>query len=122
MEYKKSLNKLFISLPVPIILLALWEVLSRNGFFDVSILPPPSLLFNTFWEMLKSKELLEHAMVSVLRVFEGFSIGSILAITLGIALGFSSRLEESMSLIIGVFKTNSSFSMDSFTDFMAWDR
>ena len=54
--------------------------------------------------MLKSRELIGHAFISVLRVLEGFTIGSILAIGLGIALGFSPKLEQSLSLIIGFLR------------------
>jgi len=104
MNLNNHIKNILIALPVPIILFVIWEVLSQNGYVNVSILPPPSMLFETLIEMIKSTELLKHAFVSIIRVLEGFSIGSILAITLGILLGFNKKLERSLRLIIGFLR------------------
>lgn len=104
MNLNGHVKNTLIALPVPIILLIVWELLSQNGYFNVSILPPPSMLFNTLAEMITSTELLEHSFISIIRVLEGFIIGSTLAVTFGILLGFNKKLEHSLSLIIGFLR------------------
>lgn len=104
MNFKGYFKNTLFALPVPIIIFVIWEYLSRGGYVNVSILPPPSMLFETLVDMIKSKELLEHSLVSIIRVLEGFVIGSVLAIVFGILLGFNKKLERSLSLIVGFLR------------------
>jgi len=104
MKLNGHMKNIFIALPIPVILLIIWELLGQNGYVNQSILPPPSMLFETFAAMIKSTKLLEHSFISIVRVFEGFTIGSILAIAFGILLGFNKKLERSLSIIIGFLR------------------
>lgn len=104
MNFRKQLKNILMALPVPIIIFIAWEILSKNRVINPSILPPPSILFATLFDMLQSGDLLKHAFVSVLRVLEGFAIGAVLAIVLGVVLGFSKKLEQLLSLVIGFLR------------------
>lgn len=104
MNLKGYVKNILFALPVPILIFIIWELLSRDGYVNESILPPPSLLFETLVAMIKSKELVEHSLVSIFRVLKGFFIGSVLAILFGIFLGFNKKLERSLSLIVGFLR------------------
>lgn len=66
--------------------LALWELASRVWIRPV-LLPPPSLVLATAGPMLSSGELPGHISASLIRIGVGFSLGSAVAIALGIVIG-----------------------------------
>jgi sulfonate transport system permease protein len=85
-------------------ILALWQGLSHLGYIKPLILPPPSQVALTFWELLKSGAMAKHVGISVLRVLEGFGIAAFLGLLLGIAIGLSRTLDRLTDLIIQVIK------------------
>ena len=87
-----------------IVLLLVWQVLSELGFIQPIILPPPSQVAVTFWELLKSGVMFRHIGISVLRVLEGFGIAALLGLGLGMAIGLSQTLARMTDLIIQVIK------------------
>jgi sulfonate transport system permease protein len=103
----KSLQKLkyflqYITLLVMVV--AVWQILSNLGFIKPLILPPPSQVARTFWDLLKSGAMARHIGISVVRVLEGFAIASMLGLGLGIAIGQSRTLDRLTDLIIQVIK------------------
>ncbi len=74
---------------IPVLLLIGWEVLSRIGFFPSNLLPAPSAVLWTIWEMGISGELFRHVGITLYRVVLGFLIGSALATVLGALTGYS---------------------------------
>ncbi|OYN92253.1 ABC transporter permease [Parenemella sanctibonifatiensis] len=71
----------------PLLILVLWEVASRVGVLDARFFPPPSAIAETFWTMLSTGDLVEHAAVTLSRIAIGFLMGGIPGLVLGIALG-----------------------------------
>ncbi|HEY5974456.1 MAG TPA: ABC transporter permease, partial [Geobacteraceae bacterium] len=63
-------------------ILALWQALFHLGYIKPLILPPPSQIALTFWDLLKSGALLRHIGISILRVLEGFGIAAFLGLSL----------------------------------------
>lgn len=88
----------------PLLIIALWEILGRKGLINTSILPTPSTIWNTVLDMLQSGELLKHIGVSLLRVMEGYIIGSLLGIISGTLMGLVRKLDKAVVLIIGVLR------------------
>ncbi len=89
---------------VPVMLLVIWELLSRKGIIKPTILPPPSDIWLVFFDMLKSGELLKHLTVSLWRVIKGFSAGSLLGLVTGVLIGLSPRVERALVLITGLLR------------------
>ena len=89
---------------VPVMLLVLWELLSRKGVIKPTILPPPSDIWLVFFDMLKSGELLNHLTVSLWRVIKGFSTGAMLGLVTGVLIGLSPRVERALVLITGLLR------------------
>jgi ABC-type nitrate/sulfonate/bicarbonate transport system ATPase subunit/ABC-type nitrate/sulfonate/bicarbonate transport system permease component len=71
----------------PLLVLLVWEALTRSGALDFRFFPAPSAIFETFWELVTSGTLLTDALATVGRVAIGFAMGAIPALALGLALG-----------------------------------
>ncbi|KNF07199.1 ABC-type nitrate/sulfonate/bicarbonate transport system, permease component [Gottschalkia purinilytica] len=98
------INKFLIAMLTPLIILVVWEIGVRLGYVKVVILPAPSSIFNTFVEMIKSGELVKHMRVSLLRVVEGFLIGTTLGLIFGIIIALSKKLEIALSFTISFLR------------------
>ncbi|HBZ92147.1 MAG TPA: ABC transporter permease [Pseudomonas sp.] len=77
---------------LPLLLLAVLESVVRLGWIPAYLMPAPSELVLTLWE-LADGPLWTHILASSLRVVAGFAIGASLALVLGSLVGLSRRLE-----------------------------
>ncbi|WP_341995262.1 ABC transporter permease [Microbacterium sp. LWH7-1.2] len=72
----------------PIIVLVLWQLTTMTGLVPPTVLPPPSEVFTTGWELWQTGELQIHLLISLQRigyaVVLGVSIGLVLAILAGL--------------------------------------
>ncbi len=68
----------------PIGLIALWQLLIMAGIGDRRFVPAPSDIASRYWEMVVSGELATNALATLWRVFAGFFLGSVPAITMGL--------------------------------------
>jgi sulfonate transport system permease protein len=93
-----------LPLVLPVLILLAWELLSRRGFIRPTILPAPSAIWLTFKEMALSGELLTHLKISLVRVFQGFTVGAGLGIVAGILIGLSPTVERSLVLVTGLLR------------------
>jgi NitT/TauT family transport system permease protein len=106
---------------LPVGLLAVWELLSRNGVFSQHVLPAPSQVFlrwiayakplepydaqkTGFVSWLFSGELPHDTLASFLRVMGGFVIGSVLALPLGLLMGTSRFLYNIFNPLIQILR------------------
>jgi len=74
---------------VPILLIALWELLARTGQIAPNVLPAPSAVLAAGWRLMLSGHLPENIWVSSMRAFTGFAIGGGIGFALGLANGLS---------------------------------
>jgi len=93
-----------LPLVVPALILLTWELLSRRGFIRPTILPAPSAIWLTFKEMTLSGELFTHLKTSLVRVFQGFSLGAGLGIAAGVMIGLSPTVERALVLVTGLLR------------------
>ena len=77
---------------LPVVLLVLWEALARVGVLPANLLPAPTRVFATIWELARTGELWQHIGITLWRVALGFGLGGALATVLGAATGYSRRL------------------------------
>ncbi len=82
-----------ISWSMPLAVFAIWELLARWGALSPQVLPAPTRVAQTAFELVKHGQLLPDLGVSLLRAASGFVIGGTLGFALGTAVGFS-RLAE----------------------------
>jgi sulfonate transport system permease protein len=79
----------WLSWVIPAAVVVLWEAASRAGLMSAQVLPAPSSVIATAWDLARSGDLFVHLGVSLLRAAAGFVIGGTLGLALGIAVGFS---------------------------------
>jgi len=79
--------ELALTLASPLLLLAVWEILSRTHTIDPLFWPPPSSLGPTFWQLLFHGALPGDVEISLLRIFGGFLVGALPGVAVGLAMG-----------------------------------
>lgn len=73
---------------LPVLLLALWEVLARVGVLPPNLLPAPSRVLATIVELARTGELWPHLGLTLGRVALGFGLGAALGTGLGALTGY----------------------------------
>lgn len=71
----------------PVVILLVWESLSRLEWINPLFWPTPSSLWPTAVDMFENRELLGDIRISLYRIFGGFVIGTIPGVMLGLAMG-----------------------------------
>jgi ABC-type nitrate/sulfonate/bicarbonate transport system permease component len=86
----------------PVVLLVVWEVLSRLDVVDSRVLPPPSEVLLRIGELVGSGELLPHVQATVLRFVVGLTIGSVAGTVVGLTMGLFPATRAVVSPVIAV--------------------
>ena len=79
--------ELVLTLSAPLLILLVWEVLSRTERIDPIFWPAPSSLWDTARELITDGELIADIWASLLRILGGFLLGAIPGVALGLAMG-----------------------------------
>jgi sulfonate transport system permease protein len=96
-------TRLALASAFPLLLLAWWQYASSHGLLPVQILPPPGQVADTLHQLWTSGELPRHLQFSLLRVVQGFLIGGLIGIGLGITMGCSRLGEELLNPLFKAF-------------------
>ncbi|CAN7612237.1 ABC transporter permease [Bosea sp. LjRoot237] len=72
---------------LPVVLAIIWEILVRAGLANGRLMPPPSVVGRTLWQLTASGELWTHAAATLWRVAAGFGIGAAVGTALGALTG-----------------------------------
>ena len=86
--------KLALGLVLPVLAAASWELAVRMGLSSGRLVPPPSVIFATFWELAQTGELQRHALATTLRVAAGFGFGVVAGTLAGAITGYSPLLQR----------------------------
>ena len=89
---------------VPLVVLAVWEALSRAGILNPMILPSPTAVLRRWIDYARSGELPADAASSLYRVLMGFAIGTVLALPIGLARGASRAAYTYLNGLIQVLR------------------
>jgi NitT/TauT family transport system permease protein len=81
--------ELALTIASPILLLLLWEAISRSGRIDRLFWPPPSSLWDTAKSMFTDDDLLGETWITVERILFGFAMGAIPGVIIGLLMGIS---------------------------------
>ena len=115
------IKRLAYSVALPISLLVIWEILSRQGFISPLVLPAPSQVFLRwvayarpfepydpgkmhYLTWLVSGELPHDALASITRVLGGFGIGAGLALVLGLLMGASTFIYNLFNPLVQILR------------------
>ncbi|MTH55714.1 aliphatic sulfonate ABC transporter permease SsuC [Bacillus mangrovi] len=89
---------------VPILLIALWQVLAQTGLLSERILPAPSAVFASAASLTQSGDLFKYIGISTQRAVIGFIIGGGIGFALGLLNGLSSRAETLLDTSIQMLR------------------
>ena len=102
---KSRLQPVILGAALPVILIAVWEILSRTGVVPAYQLPAPSVILETILGLAADGSLWGHIGITVYRVFIGFLIGTAFAVILGGVVGFYSKAEQIFDPMIQAFRS-----------------
>jgi sulfonate transport system permease protein len=80
---------------LPVALALAWEAAVRFGLVQGRLMPPPSRVFATLYQLAASGELLRHIIATTARVAAGFALGVVAATLIG-ALAGASKLARDL--------------------------
>lgn len=89
----------------PLLLLAIWQVLSTLGVVDERTLAAPSSVLAAGWELASTGELVEHLLVSLRRAVTGLGIGVTAGVTLAVVAGLFRLGEDLLDSSIQVLRS-----------------
>ncbi|MFI6324126.1 ABC transporter permease [Nonomuraea sp. NPDC050556] len=93
------------------VLALIWEVLPRTGAVNSTFLPPLSDVLVAWYDLLRTGELFEHAQASLVRSFSGFGLAILVAIPLGLAIGWYRPLAEFLNPVLELFRNTAALAL-----------
>ena len=78
-----------LGLLLPVAVAVSWELAVRQGLASGRLVPPPSVIFQTFADLARTGELELHAGATLSRVIAGFAFGVVAGTVLGAITGYS---------------------------------
>jgi len=87
-----------------VVIVIVWQLVIAIFRPHISLLPPPVIAAQEFWTLLASGELFLHTGTSLARVFSAWTITGAIAIPLGLAMGWSRRVERIVDPFVEIFR------------------
>ena len=104
MIYVDVKNK-FLPFILPIIILIVWYLITEQlHLIPYYVLPSPVDVLSAAYKIIINGSLLKNTVDTLIKVFLGIGLASLIAIPLGIVLGWSRTLERFCSLIISILR------------------
>ncbi|ESK55335.1 MAG: ABC transporter permease [Moraxellaceae bacterium] len=94
-----------------LVFLAIWEIVPRIGLVDPAFLPAFSTVLVSGWNLIQNGQLLTHLQASLIRSFSGFVLAILVAIPLGLAIGWYTRFSEFLSPLLEVFRNTAALAL-----------
>ncbi|MEV7542282.1 ABC transporter permease [Streptomyces sp. NPDC089915] len=92
-------------------LLALWEAAPRLGLVDATFLPPFSEVARAWWGLLADGQLGEHTRASLTRSFGGFAIAVVVAVPLGLLIGWYRPVAAFLGPLLELFRNTAALAL-----------
>ncbi|TLS39385.1 ABC transporter permease [Pseudalkalibacillus caeni] len=90
---------------LPVILIIVWEALSRAGVIPAYQLPSPTAIVDKIIELAEKGTLWGHVGITTYRIFLGFLLGTAAAVIIGSFVGFYNRVEQLLDPMIQAFRS-----------------
>lgn len=79
--------EIVLTIAAPLLILLVWEALSKSKRIDPIFWPAPSTLWPSFRKLVGDGSLLDDVRLSLMRILGGFLLGAIPGVALGLAMG-----------------------------------
>ncbi|MED1860199.1 ABC transporter permease [Brevibacillus reuszeri] len=90
---------------LPAVTLVIWQLAGMLGLVSKTMLPTPVEIAQSAVELVVSGELFGHLQVSITRAALGFVVGGAIGLLTGLAVGFSSRVEQTLDPSVQMLRT-----------------
>ncbi|MEK5037343.1 ABC transporter permease [Sporosarcina sp. FSL K6-3457] len=90
---------------------SLWEIAPRIGLVDAAFFPSFSSVVIAWWEMIISGELFAHFLASITRSLSGFGLALLIAIPLGLIIGWYPLARELLNPIMELFRNTAALAL-----------
>lgn len=97
-----SSNEGIAAIASPAILFILWEIGARTGVLDARILPPPSVVIETIWEMFRKDRLAQETGITVLRFLVGLIVGVVPGTLIGLSMGLFRPIHLALNPLVAI--------------------
>lgn len=91
--------------------LALWEIAPRAGLVDEVFLPPFSEVVAALRELIANGQLAEHLSASLSRALIGFAVAVLIAVPLGVAIGWWRPVADFLNPVLEVFRNTAALAL-----------
>ncbi len=99
------MNKTIKALIIPLIILIIWALLTTyTGIIPSYLIPSPEAVWVAFENLLSNGSLISDTAATLTRVLLGFIVAALVAIPLGILIGWSKNARELSSFVIGILR------------------
>jgi NitT/TauT family transport system permease protein len=92
-------------------LMAIWELSPRLGLVEPAFLPPLSEVLLKMLALIRNGQLFDHTIASLGRSLSGFGISIVLAVPLGLAIGWSPRISNLMSPLLEILRNTAALAL-----------
>lgn len=100
-----EMNKTITSLILPVIIVIVWAILTTfTGLIPSYLIPSPGDVLQAFENLLANGVLISDTIYTLTRVLLGFLVAALVAIPLGILIGWSKTANDLSSFVIGVLR------------------
>lgn len=106
-----AVNSVLLATIVLALLIAFWEIAPRVGIVDKTFLPPFSDVINALVDLAKSGQLTEHISASVGRALKGFVVAVVVAVPLGIVIGWYRPVAQLLTPVLELFRNTAALAL-----------
>jgi len=99
------MKKYLTALIGPSIFILIWFALFVSEIFSSLLLPGPIETFNSFIDLFSDEKILEDLKMTIFRVITSFLIAVVIGVPLGLLLGSSKKLYDSLEFVIDFFRS-----------------
>lgn len=110
-NFRTILTKVFENSIIILLFLLVWELVPRLGLIDSAFLPPFSEVVVAGWNLIVSGILWTHFKASFFRSFLGFIIAIIVAIPLGLLIGWYPKARRLFNPILEIFRNTATLAL-----------
>ncbi|MDX6313718.1 MAG: NitT/TauT family transport system permease protein [Streptomyces sp.] len=92
-------------------LLGVWEAAPRLGLVDSTFLPPFSEVARAWWELAVNGQLATNLQASLVRSLSGFALAVVIAVPLGLLIGWYRPVADLLSPLLEVFRNTAALAL-----------
>jgi NitT/TauT family transport system permease protein len=92
-------------------LLGVWEAAPRLGLVDSTFLPPFSEVARAWWELAVNGQLATNLQASLIRSLSGFALAVVIAVPLGLLIGWYRPVADLLSPLLEVFRNTAALAL-----------